>query len=92
MTIEKAIKCITYNRNQLADARGSDYSGVEAIDTIINHACILSEEEAASLVAFLEHIKSVDTITMSAGMNMFVNITHAYEKMKESVDRGSKDE
>ena len=91
MIIEKAIKCITYNRNQLADARGSDYSGVEALDTILNHACILSEEEAASLVAFLEHIKSVDAITMSAGIDMFVNIIHAYEKMKDvSMKRGER--
>ena len=89
MTIEKAIKCITYNRNQLADARGSDYSGVEAIDTLINGSCILSIEEAASLVTLLEHIKSVNTITMSAGMNMFVNIAHAYEKMKAVSMKGN---
>ena len=82
MTIEKAIKCITYNRNQLADARGSDYSGVEAIDILLSGSCILSIDEAASLVTLLEHIKSVDTIIMSAGMDMFVNVTHVYEKMK----------
>lgn len=80
MTIEEALKCIEYNRTSLAEARGSDYSGVEAIDVILD-SCVLSKEEAAAVVALLNGIKALGTINMRDGMDCFVNVAHAYEKM-----------
>ena len=77
MTIAHALECIEYDRNQLADARGSDYSGVEALDTILNHACILSKEETCAVYMVLRR-----TSKFIVDSNIFTDFASAYDKIQ----------